>query len=274
MKAKSVTLGVVQMCSSTHLSQNLNVASQLIHEAAAKGAELIVLPEYFPLMGKNESDKLAIVEVAGKGTIQAFLSEQAKQHNVWLFAGSMPIQSKEVKRPYGRLHVFNNRGECVSHYDKIHLFDVSVEDNQKQYCESKGTTPGKSPVICDTPWGKVGLAICYDLRFPELFRKYATLGADLVVLPAAFTQVTGKAHWEVLLRARAIENQCFMVASAQAGHHENGRQTWGHSMVVDPWGEIMGQLQQESSVLVVTVDLHQLSSLRKRMPVLEHRVID
>lgn len=268
---QTLTLGIIQMCSAVSVSANLKQAEELIIKATERGAKLVVLPEYFPLMGFREDDKREIQEAMGNGPIQSKLSEWASQHQVWIVAGTMPIISKDPNRPFGRTLVFNCSGECVAYYDKIHLFDVSVDDSQGSYCESKGTFAGSKPAVCDTPWGKLGLAVCYDLRFPELFRFYAEQGVTLVALPAAFTAATGKAHWEILLRARAIENQCFVLASAQGGVHENKRETWGQSMVVDPWGTIVGQLGQQPDVLMATLDLNLTQEIAKKMPVLQHR---
>jgi nitrilase len=266
-----LTVGIVQLCSGVSVADNLSHAKQRIAQAAEQGAQLVVLPEYFPVMGHKEEDKRSIQEVMGLGPIQSHLRDWAKTYGVWIIGGTLPIQSSDPKRPFGRTLVFNERGECVAHYDKIHLFDVQVNDSQGSYCESRGTYPGSQPTVCETPWGKMGLAVCYDLRFPELFRYYATQGVTLLALPAAFTATTGHAHWEVLLRARAIENQCFVLASAQAGHHQNGRETWGHSMVVDPWGTIVGQLAQQPDVLIAKLDLRMPQELAKKMPVLQHR---
>ncbi len=266
-----LTVGIVQMCSRVSVADNLAQAERMIKKAAEQGASLVVLPEYFPLMGHREDDKRDIQETMGDGPIQSSLQRWAKANSIWIIAGTIPIQSTDPKRPYGRTLVFNQKGECVAHYDKIHLFDVNVDDSQGSYCESKGTCAGAKPTVCDTPWGKLGLAVCYDLRFPELFRYYAEQGVTLVALPAAFTAATGRAHWEVLLRARAIENQCFVLASAQGGEHENRRETWGQSMVVDPWGTIVGQLAQDPDVLIATLDLNRTQELAQKMPVLQHR---
>ncbi|MCO7224056.1 carbon-nitrogen hydrolase family protein [Pleionea sp. CnH1-48] len=268
---QSLKVAVVQMCSSTDVSDNLAFVEQLAKEAWHKGAEWLVLPEYFPLFAKREQDKMSIVEKAGSGPIQHRLEQLACQYKLWIFAGSMPIASGDVERPFSRLSVYNNKGLQCAHYDKIHLFDVDVDDGHRTYRESANTLPGDQPVSCDTPWGKVGLAICYDIRFPELFRVYAEEEVAFVVLPAAFTVTTGRAHWEVLLRARAIENQCFILAAAQSGRHQNGRETWGHSMIIDPWGDTVAELEQESGLLICELDIHRLTEVRSQMPVLTHR---
>ncbi len=268
-----LNVALIQMCSSSSHENNLTFIEEKITETCQAPTDWIALPEYFPIMGMKEKDKLPIVEEQGRGPIQSLLGSLAQKNNVWIFAGSMPIASEDPQRPYGRCLIFNSEGECVTHYDKIHLFDVDVGDNIGSYFESKGTQAGTHPVICETPWGKVGLAICYDLRFPELFRYYAQNEVDFFVIPSAFTEKTGAAHWELLLRARAVENQCFVLAPAQGGLHENGRQTWGHSMVVHPWGNIIAELQQSPGILRCQIDCREISDLRRNMPVHQHRCL-
>jgi nitrilase len=281
---RSVNVSLIQMCSSDDLNNNLQDAEQFIEQAANENADIIVLPEYFPFMGLKDRDKLQHQErfeqspLKDKGDdheqpIQTMLSRLAKKYGVWIVGGSIPVQSNDEQRPFARCLIYNTEGEAVGHYDKIHMFDVEVDDKHSRYCESAGTLPGKNPVVVETPWGKVGLSICYDLRFAELYRHYANQDVSLIFVPSAFTVPTGAAHWEVLLRARAIENQSFVIAAAQAGEHANGRKTWGHSMVVDPWGRIVGELQQQPGVLTLELDLDERTRLVQKMPVQQHRVL-
>lgn len=282
--SRSVKVSLIQMCSSDDLNKNLQDAEQFIEQAAKENAAIIVLPEYFPFMGLRDKDKLQHQErfvpahlsqniEEPEQPIQSMLSRLAKKHGVWIIGGSIPVQSNDDQRPFARCLVYNGEGELAGHYDKIHMFDVEVDDKHSRYCESAGTMPGKHPSVVDTPWGKAGLSICYDLRFAELYRHYADKDVSLMFVPSAFTEPTGNAHWEVLLRARAIENQCFVIAAAQAGEHANGRKTWGHSMVVDPWGRIVGELQQQTGVLTLDLNLDERTKLAHKMPVQQHRVL-
>lgn len=271
MTTLTLKISAIQMISGTNFHDNLEQAILLIRSAAADGANMVVLPEYFALMGMNEKDKFEFVEEHHNGLMQSSLSELAKALNLWIIAGTHPIQSDDLNRPYGRCYVYNHLGETVTWYDKIHLFDVSVGDNQGSYCESKYTKEGIKPVSFDSPWGKIGLAVCYDLRFPELFRTLADEGCTIFIMPAAFTFKTGKVHWDILIRARAIENLCYFVASAQGGQHENGRETWGHSCVVSPWGEIIVALESGEGFIGSHLDQTEQARLRKEFPVLEHK---
>lgn len=261
----------IQMCTGIDVTENLVSAEALVAQASEQGANLVVLPEYFPFMGEDLSAKLAIMEPAGNGRIQQAMSNWAKQYGVWLVGGSIPIISDIPGKPFARCYVFNEQGKIVTHYDKIHMFDVQVDDNIQHYRESDYSLAGEGPVICDTPWGAMGIAVCYDIRFPELFRYYFEHNVSLVVLPSAFTVPTGRAHWEVLLRARAIENQCFMIAAAQSGLHENGRETWGHSMIVDPWGKIITEIESQTGAAVASLDMALIEQLAEKMPVKQHR---
>ncbi|PCI73103.1 MAG: acyltransferase [Gammaproteobacteria bacterium] len=263
----------VQMTSCANFQSNIDTALSLIDDAALAGANIIVLPEYFAFMGIKETDKFDHMETAHTGIMQKAMSESAKKNNVWLVAGTHPIESEDKLRPFGRCYVFQPDGTVNCWYDKIHLFDVEVEDNTKSYCESKYSKAGESPVTFDTPWGKIGLAVCYDLRFPELFRKMALDGCEIFIMPAAFTHTTGRAHWEVLIRARAIENQCYFVASAQSGKHENGRETWGQSMIVSHTGEILAELKEGSGVVLHSIDRGMQKQSRIDFPVLTHTKI-
>lgn len=271
-------IAAIQMASGTNVSANLNEISRQILSAAKAGAKLIVLPENFAIMGLQDADLVKVAEDEGTGPIQDFLSEQAKNNKIWIVAGTVPIKlnSDNVNyenKVYAACLVYNEKGEVVSRYDKIHLFDVHLEITSETYNESETIEAGNKAVVVDTPFGKVGLAICFDLRFPELFRQLVLLGADVIVLPSAFTAITGKAHWEVLLRARAIENLCYVVASAQGGYHVNGRQTHGDSMIIDPWGTILDHLPQGSGYVIADVDIENVNNIRKNFPVLQNRKI-
>lgn len=270
---------VVQMNSTPQVAENLAVARQLLEQAATAGAKLAVLPENFAIMGLSERDKLAVAEsfdpALNRGPIQSWLSQTAKELRLWIVAGTAPIKVEGEARVAAACLVANAAGECVARYDKIHLFDVSVpataDRPAENYRESATMAPGTTPVVVDTPIGKLGLAICYDVRFPELFRMLAAQGAEVLCLPAAFTAQTGRAHWDLLLRARAVENLCYMLASGQTGRHGNGRETYGHSMIVGPWGEVLTSLPEGAGVVVAEVDLAQSAEIRRRFPVLEHR---
>ena len=266
-------IAAIQMASGTNVSANLIEASKQITSAAQAGAKLIVLPENFAVMVFKDADQIKIAEEDGTGPIQDYLSEQAKKNNVWLISGTIPIKSAVENKVYAACLVYNEKGERVSRYNKIHLFDVHLEITNETYNESETLEAGNEVVVVDTPFGKIGIAVCYDLRFPELFRQLVLRGAEIIVLPSAFTASTGKAHWEVLLRARAIENLCYLVASAQGGYHVNGRETYGDSMIIDPWGTIMDRLPHGSGYIVADIDINSLHKLRQNFPVLKHRKI-
>lgn len=271
-------IAAIQMASGTNVSANLNEVSRQISSAVDAGAKLIVLPENFAIMGLQDSDQVKVAEDEGTGSIQNFLSEQARKNKVWLIAGTIPLKLKSDNenynnKVYAACLVYNEKGEQVDRYDKIHLFDVHLEITSETYSESETIEAGNKVVVVDTPFGKIGLAICFDLRFPELFRELVLQGAEIIVLPSAFTAITGKAHWEVLLRARAIENLCYVVASAQGGYHVNGRETHGDSMIIDPWGAIMDHLPQGSGYVVADIDIENTKNIRKNFPVLENRKI-
>lgn len=264
-------IAVVQMTSSMNLYENLEVASTLIQEAAQKGAKLVVLPEMFPLFGEKETDKIKIAEDYRHGPIQHFLSTQAKENNIWIVGGTIPIKTENSKKVRAACLVFNADGKEVTRYDKIHLFDVYVNKNEVHQ-ESDTVEPGDKIVVIDTPVGKLGLSVCYDIRFPELYRKLLEKGAEIIAIPSAFTVPTGELHWHVLTRARAIENLCYVAAACQGGKHENGRATYGHSLIIDPRGKILSELDQHNSgVLVENIDLDYLRECRKKMPVEQHR---
>lgn len=259
----------IQMVSCADWQVNLQTARRLVAEAAAAGAALIVLPEYFCLMGLREQDKVGLAETPGQGVLQQALADMAREHAVWLAGGSVPLQSPSPDKVYNTTWLFGPDGEAVARYDKIHLFGFSGLG--ERYCESNTIVPGAVPVKASTPLGEIALGICYDLRFPELFRSLVPF--DLLLLPAAFTAITGEAHWEVLLRARAIENQCYLIASAQGGVHENGRTTHGHSMIIDPWGKVLAELPQGEGVVLAEIDPALIQSVRTRLPALAHRVM-
>jgi predicted amidohydrolase len=268
-------VAAVQMVSGPDRDDNLIQAAQLIATAATQGAKLVVLPENFAHMGMAETDKLTLAERPGHGPIQAFLREQARLHAVWLVAGTLPMAGSTPARVRAACLVYDAQGTQVARYDKIHLFDVSLTDTNESYRESATIEPGNQPVVIDTPLGRMGIAVCYDLRFPEMFRAMGERGLDLIVLPSAFTATTGQAHWEILLRARAIENLCYVVASAQGGHHANGRETFGDSMIVDPWGNVLERLapgqHQGNGVVSASIDHTLLQGLRRNFPALAHR---
>lgn len=266
-------VAVVQICSTNHIQQNLDMVEQQIKEAARQGATLVALPENVAWMGES-SHTLRIAEAPEKGPIQAFLSNLAKKYNIWLVGGTIPTISSSSDRVYARCWVWDNHGQAIGSYDKIHLFDVQVQPGIEEYRESSTLVAGKDIVCIDSPLGKLGLSICYDLRFPELYRELLSKGADILVVPSAFTVLTGKAHWQTLLRARAIENFCYVIAPNQTGTHSNGRSTYGHSMIIDPWGEMIACLPSDEGVIVADINHEYLMGIRKRFPVSNHRKIN
>ncbi len=266
-------VAAIQMASGPHVPGNLLEAKRLIATAAEAGAELLVLPENFALMGANEQDKVRIREQPGVGQIQSFLAEQARSHGLWIVGGTIPLVATSADKIRAACLVYDRQGHEVARYDKIHLFDVNIPQSDERYEESATIEAGERTVVIDTPVGRLGLAICYDLRFPELFRCLLAQGAELVALPAAFTAVTGKAHWECLLRARAIENMAFFIAAAQGGFHINGRETFGDSMVVDPWGNILTRRARGNGVVIAELDFDFLRNTRQRFPAIAHRRI-
>lgn len=261
----------IQMASSPSVRANLLEADKLIAEAANAGAKLVALPENFAIMGMDEFDKVKQKEVAGVGVIQDFLSHTAKKYGVWIVAGTIPIAAEDETKIRAACLIYNDAGVCVARYDKIHLFDVCLPETGENYLESTAIEAGDKPLVIDTPFGKLGIAICYDLRFPELFRDMADAGVEIVVVPAAFTAETGAAHWEVLLRARAIENLCYIIAPAQGGFHRNGRKTYGHSMIVDPWGIVLDCYKTGGGFVSAEIDLERIEKIRSTFPVLKHR---
>lgn len=264
---------VLQMVSGPELAENLKQAAALLEEAAQAEARLTVLPENFAYFAAQEADKYAVAESPGHGEIQTFLSEQAKLQQQWIVAGSVPLRSPGVEKIFAACLVYAPSGECVARYDKLHLFDVDLPDGSERYRESDRFLPGKQCQLVPSDVGCLGLSICYDLRFPELYRGLSQQGAELFTVPSAFTQATGEAHWAVLLRARAIENQAYVLAANQGGTHPGGRQTFGGSMIVDPWGAVLVQVDKGSGIAVADIDLGNLRSMRQRFPVLQHRRI-
>ena len=273
-------VAAIQMVSASRLQANLQQARLLLNEAAAQGAELAVLPEYFCLLGQRDTDKLAIQEPFGHGEIQQFLADAARELGLWIVGGSVPL-SIEENDPAGA-HVYNSSlafsptGTCVARYDKIHLFrfDNGVEVFDESRVLRRGSQPASFTLASrDGGLWRIGMSICYDLRFPELYRVYAREGAHLLLVPSAFTHTTGQAHWDVLLRARAIENQAFVVAPAQGGLHDNGRRTWGHTLVADPWGTVLGQQAEGAGVVLAELDLALLNGCRGKLAALTHRVL-
>ena len=264
-------VAAIQMTSTDRVSDNLDQLKKLIDQAVATQAKMIVLPENFAIMG-DEQAKLKNQEIVGEGLIQNFLKNQAITHGIWIVGGTVPLSVPDHHdKVFAACLVYDDQGRCVARYNKMHLFDVEVPQTGEQYFESKHILPGDDIVVLDTPLGKLGLAICYDIRFPELFRRLQLKGAEIIALPAAFTVPTGLAHWDILVRARAIENQLYMVAAAQTGMHANGRQTYGHSMIVNPWGEVTASLATEKGVISAEVDLHFLRQIRQDFPALKHR---
>ena len=268
-------VAAIQMVSTGRVEDNLLQAGALLAQAAAQGAELAVLPEYFCLIGQHDGDKLAIRETFGDGPLQRFLAHSAQSLGLWIVGGTLPLQATAADRVFNSSLVFDPGGACVARYDKIHLF--RFDNGAERYDESRVLERGAEPVTFTLPsrdghdW-KVGLSVCYDLRFSELYRVYAEAGAHLMLVPSAFTYTTGKEHWEVLLRARAIENLAFVVAAAQGGLHDNQRRTWGQAMLIDPWGQVQAQQAQEAGVVLADLDFEVLTACRTRLPALQHRM--
>jgi deaminated glutathione amidase len=266
-----VKVAVLQTVSCTRWADNLAWVREALAQAVAAGAELVCLPEYFCVMGLKDTDKLALQEDFGQGPMQQAMAALAREHSVWIAAGTLPLRTSDPLHATNSSLVFNPQGECAARYDKIHLFAFS--NGQEHYDEARVLQPGALPIAFDLPsrdghtW-RVGLSVCYDLRFPELYRR---LAADLLLVPSAFTYTTGQAHWELLLRARAIENLAFVAAAAQGGVHENGRKTWGHSMLIDPWGQVLAQHETGPGWVSAELSIHELQKRRQQLPALAHR---
>ncbi len=274
-------IAVIQMVSGAHVQTNLQQAAALLRQAALAGAELLVLPEYFCWMGHHDHDKLPLAEPDGQGPLQQFLADTARQLGVWLVGGTIPLCAQTdgvgvTERVFNSCLVYSPQGLRVARYDKMHLF--RFDNGTERYDESLVLRPGQHPAMFDLPsrdghsW-RIGLSVCYDLRFAELYRHYAAAGAHLMLVPSAFTYTTGQDHWEVLLRARAIENLAYVAAAAQGGVHDNQRHTWGHAMLVDPWGKVLAQQAQGAGVVLADLDMASLTACRKRLPALQHRVL-
>ncbi|MDE2417109.1 MAG: carbon-nitrogen hydrolase family protein [Burkholderiales bacterium] len=269
-------IAAIQMVSTGTLADNLQQAGTLLKQAAAQGAELAVLPEYFCLIGQHDAGKLAIQEPYGKGPIQQFLADTARTLGLWIVGGTLPLTATQPDRVFNSTLVFNPKGDCVARYDKMHLF--RFDNGVERYDESRVLERGATPTRFELPsrdghrW-LLGLSVCYDLRFPELYRAYAQQGVDLILVPSAFTHTTGQAHWEVLLRARAIENLAFVAAAAQGGVHPNGRHTWGQSLAIDPWGQVLAEQAQGLGVVLAEMDAAQLVQRRSQLPALDHRLL-
>ncbi len=262
-------VAAVQMVSTPDVEENIATVRRLVAEAAATGAQLVLLPEYWPIMGLSDTDKVGKAEVLGSGIIQQTMSDLAREHGIWLLGGTLPLASDDPAKVINTTLVYDPQGRQSGRYDKIHLFGFTK--GTESYNESRTIVPGASVGTVDTPVGKVGMAICYDLRFPELFRAMGPV--NLIVVPAAFTYTTGRAHWEILLRARAIENQCYVLAAAQGGEHVNGRRTWGHSMLIDPWGDVKAVLAEGEGVIHGTIDQAHIEGVRASLPALQHRTM-
>ncbi len=265
-------IAALQTVSTPDVARNLDAAARLIAQAAAAGARLAALPEYFCFMGASDRDKLAVAETPGEGPIQRFLSEAARRHGLWLIGGTVPLRiAGDAQRAHNASCVFAPDGSLAARYDKVHLF--RFDNGKEQFDEARALAPGSTPVAFAADALRVGLSVCYDLRFPELYRALMQPPCDLLAVPSAFTYTTGQAHWELLLRARAIENQCHVIAPAQGGRHENGRRTWGHSMIVDPWGLVLACREEGEGVVLADVDLSRQAAVRRQLPALEHRVL-
>lgn len=269
MNSSRSRVAAIQMNSRDNLQDNLSLAADLVAGAVAEGALFVLLPEYFCFMGKQDQDRLALEEKIGDGPIQTFLSGLAKQHQIWLSGGTIPIQSDDPSHVYNSNLLFNDEGMCVGRYDKIHLF--GFKDNTESYAEADTLKAGDTVTTFSTPVGHIRASVCYDLRFPELYR-LAPL-CDLITAPAAFTYTTGEAHWEILLRCRAIENQCYVIAAAQTGLHPNGKKTYGHSMIIDPWGNVLDKKEEGNGYVIADIDLLHMAAVRQRLPALQNRVL-
>jgi nitrilase len=268
-EAGRTRIAAVQMVSGPEVDANLREAGRLIELAASQGARLVALPEYFPIFGLDERDKVKVREEQGGGPIQSFLSQTARRHGVWLVGGSVPLVASVSDKVRNSTLVYDDAGKLVARYDKIHLFGFEMGD--ESYMESRTIEPGREVVAFDSPFGRIGLSICYDLRFPELYR--AMKGVDLILAPSAFTETTGKAHWETLIRARAIENLAYVLAPAQGGNHPNKRETHGDSMLVDPWGVVVNRLLRGPGVVIGEIDPDHTRRLRSSLPALSHRTL-
>ena len=271
MPYQPVQAAAIQLASGSNVNANLLETERLVEAAVAKGAQLVVLPENFAFMGQSTAELLPLREPEGEGPLQDFLSRLAARLKIWLVGGTIPLEAHDNGKVRAACLVYDDSGRQVIRYDKMHLFDVHIAESGEDYAESDHIEAGDAVRVVDTPFGKLGVAICYDLRFPELFRAMLDQGAEILALPAAFTAITGKAHWEVLLRARAIENLSYVVAAAQGGFHVNGRETFGHSMVVDPWGSVLSVHPRGNGAAIAKLDGNLLRQTRRNFPCVEHR---
>jgi nitrilase len=262
-------VAAIQMASGPNVGANLQEAGRLIELAAATGARIVALPEYFGIMGMKDTDKVAARERDGSGPMQDFLSEAARRNKVWIVGGSVPMESGDPDRVRNSCLVYNQKGERVARYDKIHLFGFDM--GQERYTEERTIEPGDKVCTVESPYGKLGISVCYDLRFPELYRAMGDV--DLIMVPSAFTETTGKAHWDTLIRARAIENLAYVLAPAQGGYHVNGRETHGHTLIVDPWGVVLDRLPRGSGVVVAGVNPTYQAKIRRSLPALAHKTV-
>jgi predicted amidohydrolase len=264
-------VAAIQMTSGHQVPDNLAAAGRLLREAKDRGADIACLPENFSFIGLKDADKLAVAENDGRGAIQEFLRDTARELKMWILGGTTVIKSDSPSRVANASLLFDADGKRVARYDKIHLFDVTIPGRSESYLESNHVTAGRKVVVADTPVGKLGLSVCYDMRFPELYRELVSRGAEWLAMPAAFTVPTGRAHWETLLRARAIENLCFVVAPAQSGTHSSGRETYGDTLIVDYWGQVLSRLEKGSGVVLADIDLAKQAETRERFPALDNR---
>ena len=260
----------IQLSSGPNIQANLLEVDKYLEQISKTDSKLVVLPENFALMPENDSEFLTYAETEGSGPIQDFISDKAKGYKLWIIAGTIPIKTNNPKKVTSTTYVYNDKGEVVSRYDKVHLFDVELPNSDESYNESEVFQSGKDLKVLETPAGIVGLAICYDLRFPELFRLQESSNVEILVIPSAFTEQTGRVHWETLVKARAIENLCYVVTSCQDGYHISGRQTHGNSMIVNPWGQILSRLESGSGFIESEINMKKLNSIREKFPVLDH----
>ena len=271
MSKTKTKAAAIQMATGSNVSANLLETERVVAEAVDNGAGLVVLPENFAFKGKRDRDLLTLREADGDGPLQDFLAQLAKRYGVWLVGGTIPLEAEDNSKVRAACIVYDDQGGRVARYDKIHLFDVHLVEAHERYKESATIEPGDQPLVVDSPFGKLGIAICYDLRFPELFRSLLNQGMEVACIPSSFTAITGKANWEVLVRARAIENLCYVVAAAQGGFHVDGRETHGHSMIVDPWGTVLAQVPRGTSSVCCALDLDYLRATRRNFPTIQHR---
>jgi len=268
-------IAALQMVSTPDVDTNLAAAQRLIAQAARQGARLVALPEYFCFMGHKDRDKLALAEAPGDGPIQAMLGQTAHEHGLWIIGGTLPLRTDDPEHAYNACMVYGPDGLAAARYDKMHLF--RYDNGTEHFDEARVLRPGSAPVTVALEAAgerlRLGLSVCYDLRFPELYRAMMTPPCDLISVPAAFTYGTGKAHWELLLRARAVENQCYVIAPAQGGRHPNGRRTYGHSLIADPWGEVVGLLAEGEGVVLAELDPERIAAVRTQLPALQHRCL-